>query len=176
MTFPYTVLLLNPNYLAVTYGKDVTLLHVTEDSRDDAIAEAQRQAFERNEVKGGNPSDWHVLGLFEGHHDNEVPDTGPDQIFAMSLAAEQMLSRMLRQVTFNTESAARAGVIDGILKKLLRVTPDGGTITLAITDTEKRVMESLLLSQEPDFDKPFKDPMLRELWHNLMTTTSIDLE
>jgi hypothetical protein len=149
MNFPYTVLLLNPDYLAVTYGKDVTLLHVDEDSRDDAVAEAQRQAFEQNEVQGGKPSDWHVLALFEGHHDNEVPATDLDCLLAVTVTEKETLSKMLRQVTFTTDSTARAGLIDSILGKLMRALPERETVTLVVTDAEKRALESLILSQEP---------------------------
>lgn len=175
MKFPYTVLLLNPDYLAGTYGKDVTLLHVDEDSRDDAVAEAQRQAFEQNEAPGGNPSDWHVLALFEGHHDNEVPTTAPDCLLAVSVTEKETLSRMLRQVTFTTDSTARAGLIDRILGKLTRAMPDRDTVTLVITDSEKRTLENLLLSQEPDSDQPFQDPTLRQLWHKVMMALPANL-
>lgn len=70
--YPYTVLLLRPDYIASEYGKDTYLAHVMAADRDHAVAVAQASAFDADD---GEPAekdvvapDYYPLLTLAGHH------------------------------------------------------------------------------------------------------------
>lgn len=70
----YTVVLLRPDYIADDYGKDIYIAHVEAINPDDAIIEAQRQAWAADIYDGtngedGDPNDYALSVMFEGHLD-----------------------------------------------------------------------------------------------------------
>lgn len=77
--FPFTVLLLKPDYIADDFGQHTHLLHVMARERIHAAELAQVQAFNED---GGDPveieaaEDYHVLLTLEGHH-QDAEQYGP---------------------------------------------------------------------------------------------------
>lgn len=67
----YSVLLLYPDYVAEQYGEEIFYNFVKADSVSMAIKQAQRNAFESNELvigDDGELEDFAVLLVIEGHH------------------------------------------------------------------------------------------------------------
>ena len=155
--FPYKVLLLKPQALATPYGKDIILYHVAEESADNAILEAQDQAFEAHETEDGDPSDWHVLALIEGHHDNMVPAPEPGRIMTVTPGERGFLDEMLGQIVVHSPSAARTAMAARISRKLSRsAAGDNGPVSIRLSDSEYRVLDNLMWqisTKDPDKSK-----------------------
>jgi hypothetical protein len=79
---PYTVLLLRPDYIADEFGKDTYMARVGAESVEQAQRAAQLEAKREDdryctpeEVElGGDPDDYAVLMVIEGHH-NDIKET-----------------------------------------------------------------------------------------------------
>ena len=73
----YTVLLLNPDYIADEFGKETYLAWATAQNPEQAIAEAQRRTWVANTGGEGDilaPDDFHPLLVVEGHHSDLTPE------------------------------------------------------------------------------------------------------
>ena len=144
--FPYTVLLLKPQPIAAPYGKDIVLYHVAEDSADEAIVEAQHQAFEAHEAENQDqdPADWHVLAVFEGHHDNMAPPPEPGYLVKITPDDHAFLFSTLGQIDVQTSSAAKSAMVARISRKLSRTQIQDEVVSILFSASEHRVLLDLL--------------------------------
>ena len=70
----YTVLLLRPDYMADEFGKDTYLAHVSANGAQEAQCKAQAEVisvdYEGEPDDGVDPTDYHVLFVASGHHED----------------------------------------------------------------------------------------------------------
>ena len=172
--FPYTVLMLKPQSLAAPYGKDIVLYHVDEDSPDEAIVEAQQQAFEAHETEDQDPADWHVLAVIEGHHDNMAPPPEPLRLVKLMPADHAFLMTVLGDIDVRTPSAARSAMVTRIIRKLARhqVAEDGAPITFS--ENEYRVLNNLLWETTKRTDDPQMAKAADKIWGTMVTALPMD--
>ncbi len=65
----YTVLMLYPDFIAENYGEDNYLAHVEADTVGEALAQAQRMAFE-DFGELGLQADWYALFICDDWKEN----------------------------------------------------------------------------------------------------------
>ena len=75
---PYTVILILPDTIAENYGEDYYFGRVRATSPAEAATIAQADAADVNQPDGCNcgsvdPNDFLCVAVFEGHHDNMLP-------------------------------------------------------------------------------------------------------
>jgi hypothetical protein len=63
----FTVVLLYPDYMADDYGTDLYVAHVEADTPEQSVPLAQAQAAEYQEEFDGDPADFAMILVFEGH-------------------------------------------------------------------------------------------------------------